>query len=154
MRKVFILIACIGSIFCILTGCSNFPLLGTPHGSIQIKAFIDGSDTIKIRGNELWYEHHKWDLPGQWQDSFDEPTIVNDTEWKPEWDEKTSDRFCDLSPALPKKPLKNITLTKIQGRGIVEIKAKPAKENDYTLSIYLDDNQHGGAVWYEIKVEW
>jgi len=153
MRKVF-LIAFISSTFCILSGCSNFPLLGTPHGSIQVRAFIDGSDTIKIRGNELWYEHHKYDLPGKWQNSFDEPTIINDTEWKPEWDGLMSNRFQDFSPGLPKKALEDITLTKIQGRGNVEITSRPAKENDYTLSIYLDDNQHGGAEWYEIKIEW
>jgi hypothetical protein len=154
MRKVCFLIAYISSIVCFFAGCSNLPLLGTPHGSIQIKAFIDGSDTIKIKGNELWYNHHNYDLPGKWQDHFDEPTIINGTEWKPQWDGNTSDRFCDLSPALPKKSLKNIALTKIQGRGNAEIKAKPCKENNYTLSIYLDDNQHGGAVWYKIKVEW
>jgi len=47
-----------------------------------------------------------------------------------------------------------ITLNKIQGRGNVNITAKPNKENDYTLSIYFDDNQYNGAEWYEIKMEW
>jgi hypothetical protein len=151
---MYLIIMCISLACIVLTGCSNFPLFGTPHGSIQIKAFIDGSDTIKIRGNELWYEHHQWDLPGKWQDRFDEPTIINGTDWKPQWDGLVSNRFCDFSPTLPKKELKEITLTKIQGRGNVDITARPCKENDYMLSIYIDDNQYGGAEWYEIKVEW
>lgn len=154
MTRMYLIIMCISLACIMLTGCSNFPILGTPHGSIQIKAFIDGSDVIKIRGNELWYEHLKWDLPGKWQDRFDEPTIVNGKEWKPEWNGLMSDRFHDFSPALPKRKLKDITLTKIQGRGNVDISAKPDKENNYTLSIYIDDNQYSGAEWYDIKVEW
>ena len=114
-------------------GCSNLQLWGTPHGSIQIKAFIDGSDTIKVRGNQLWYEHNQWDLPGKWQDGFDEPTTINGTEWKPEWDGLISDRFEDFSPALPRKTLEQITVTKIQGRGNVDIKANPTKENDLII---------------------
>ena len=154
MKKMYISIAllCLGCI--VLMGCSSLQLWGTPHGSVQIKAFIDGSDTIKIRGNELWYEHQKWDLPGKWQGRFDEPTTINGMEWKPEWNGLMSNRFQDFSPTLPKKALDQITLNKIQHRGTVEITAKPNKENDYTLSIFFDDNQYSGAEWYDIKVEW
>jgi len=154
MKRMYLSIACISLACVIFTGCSNFPLLGTPHGPIQIKAFIDGSDTIKIRGNELWYEHHKYDLPGKWQDRFDEPTTINSTEWKPKWNGLMSDRFQDFRPLLPKRILEEISLTKLQGRGNVDITAKPDKENDFTLSIFIDDNQYSGAEWYEIKVEW
>ena len=154
MKKMFFPIACLCFITIILVGCSGIQLWATPHGSVQIKAFIDGSDTIKIRGDELWYEHHKYDLPGKWQNRFDEPTFINDMAWKPEWNGLISNRFRDFSPALPKKTIDEITLTKLQGRGNVDITARPNKENDYTLSIYIDDNQYGGAVWYEIKIEW
>jgi hypothetical protein len=154
MKKVNLLILCLCFIAVFPAGCSQLQFWAAPHGSVQIKAFIDGSDTIKIKGNELWYEHHKYDLPGKWQDRFDEPTFVNGTEWKPEWDGLMSDRFRDLNPALPKKTIDEISLTKLQGRGDVNITAKPTKENDYTLSIYIDDNQYDGAEWYEIKVEW
>ncbi|MBN2181607.1 MAG: hypothetical protein JW715_06815 [Sedimentisphaerales bacterium] len=154
MKKYYIFVAFFVSTCVILTGCSSFPLFGTPHGSIQIKAFIDGSDTIKIRGNELWYEHQKYDLPGKWQGRFDEATTINGVEWKPEWNGLMSNRFGDFKPAMPKKNLDEITLTRLQGRGDVDITAKPGKENDYTLSIFIDDNQYNGAEWYEIKVEW
>jgi hypothetical protein len=154
MKKVNLLILCLCFIVVFPAGCSRMQFWTAQHGSVQIKAFIDGSDTIKIRGNELWYEHHKYDLPGKWQDRFDEPTFVNGKEWKPEWNGLMSNRFDELCPALPKKTIEKITLTKIQGRGNVNITAKPNKENDYTLSIYFDDNQYNGAEWYEIKVEW
>ncbi len=156
MKKIYltITIVCLCLIAFFPAGCSQFQLWATPHGSVQIKAFIDGSDTIKIRSNELWYEHHKWDLPGKWQNRFDEPTFINESPWKPEWNGLMSNRFRELSPALPKKVMDAITLTKLQGRGNVDITAKPTKENDYTLSIYFDDNRYNGAEWYEIKVEW
>lgn len=154
MKRIYLTITCISLACIVLMGCSNFPLLGTPHGSIQIKAFIDGSDTIKIRGNELWYEHLRYDLPGKWQGRFDEPTVINGTEWKPQWNGLMSNRFQDFNPALPKKTIDQFTLTKLQARGNVEITAKPGKDNDYTLSIHIDDNQYNGAEWYEIKVEW
>lgn len=154
MKRIHAAILCLCLTTLFSGGCSQLQLWGSAHGSVQIKAFIDGSDTIKIRGGELWYEHHKYDLPGKWQGRFDEPTFINDTEWKPEWNGLMSNRFQGLSPALPKKTIDEIALTKIQGRGNVDITAKPDKENDYTLSVYLDDNQYNGAQWYEIKVEW
>ena len=154
MKKTFFSIACFVLACVGLMGCANFQFWAAPHGSVQIKTFIDGSDTVKIRSNELWYEHHQWDLPGKWQGRFDEPTFINEIAWKPEWNGLISDRFQDFSPALPQKALDQITLTKLQGRGNVDITAKPSKENDYTLSIFFDDNQYGGAEWYEIKVEW
>ena len=154
MKKTFFSIACFVLACVGLMSCANFQFWAAPHGTVQIKTFIDGSDTVKIRSNGLWYEHHQWDLPGKWQGRFDEPTFINEMAWKPEWNGLISDRFQDFSPALPQKALDQITLTKLQGRGNVDITAKPSKENDYTLSIFFDDNQYGGAEWYEIKVEW
>jgi hypothetical protein len=124
------------------------------HGSIRIRAFIDGSDTIKIRDSELWYQHHNYDLPGKWQDRFDEPTYINDKAWNPQWDGSISKPFQDLHPSLPKRATDKIKLTKIQGRGNVSIVVMPNKENDYTLSIYFDDDRYNGAEWYEIMIEW
>ena len=154
MKKIYTAILCLCLIALFHAGCAQLQFWGSTHGSVQIKAFIDGSDTIKIRGNELWYEHHKYDLPGKWQEKFDEPTFVNDSAWKPEWNGLMSNRFRELNPALPKKAMDEITLTKLQGRGNVDMTAKPTKENDYTLSIYFDDNRYNGAEWYEIKVDW
>jgi len=45
-------------------------------------------------------------------------------------------------------------VTKSQGRGDVSIIEKPNIENDYTLSLYFNDDRYDGAEWYEIKVEW
>ncbi len=126
---------------------------------LRIKAFIDGKDTIKIKGVELWYEHHAWDLPGKWWDrggniKHDEPTYINGTAWKPEWQEKVSKPY-RLEQAVPLREAKNlIKLTKVTGRGSVSIADKPQQANDYTLSILLDDSRYGRAQWYEFVIQW
>jgi len=126
---------------------------------LRIKAFIDGKDTIKIKGPELWYEHHEWDLPGKWWDrgnniKHDEPTYINGTAWKPEWQERVSKPY-RLEKAVPLREKSDlIKLAKIAVRGSVSIAQKPQQANDYTLSILLDDNRYGGAQWYEFIIQW
>jgi len=126
---------------------------------LRIKAFIDGKDTIKIKGVELWYEHHDWDLPGKWWDrggniKHDEPTYINGTAWKPEWQERISKPY-RLEQAVPLREANNlIKLAKIAGRGSVSIAEKPQQTNDYTLSILLDDSRYNRAQWYEFVIQW
>ncbi len=126
---------------------------------LHIKSFIDGKDTIKIKGVELWYEHHDWDLPGKWWDrggniKHDEPTYINGTAWKPEWQERVSKPY-RLEQAVPLREANNlIKLAKIAGRGSVSIAEKPQQANDYTLSILLDDSRYNEAQWYEFVIQW
>jgi len=125
---------------------------------LHIKAFIDGSDYIKIRGNSIWYEHQRWDLPGKWHDgsrniTHDEPTYLNGVAWRPEWQAKVSKRHQLTGPALPPKANDQIRVAKVKARGNVSIAETPTAENDYTLSILVDDRANA-ADWYEIVVEW
>lgn len=154
MKATSILIACLALMICLSTGCNTLQFGAEQHGTLRIRAFIDGSDTVKIKGNELWYEHHKYDLPGKWQNRFDEPTYINEKPWKPEWHGSVCDSYKDFRPALPKVKAEQIKLTKIEARGEVTITEPPSEENGYTLSILLDDKRLGGAEWYEILVEW
>lgn len=126
---------------------------------LHIRAFIDGRDMIKIKGVELWYEHLAWDLPGKWWDragniKHDEPTYINGTAWKPEWQEKVSKPY-RLEQAIPfRQPNNQIVLKKIKARGSVSIAELPQQSNDYTLSILLDDNRFNAAQWYEFIIAW
>jgi len=154
MKRIYIYIVCSCLAFIILMGCQSSLPGVTQHGSIQIRAFIDGSDTIKIRDSQLWYQHHNYDLPGKWQNRFDEPTYINGKAWNPQWNGSISKPFGDLFPPLPNKTIDEVKVTKSQGRGDVSIIEKPNIENDYTLSLYFNDDRYDGAEWYEIKVEW
>jgi beta-lactamase regulating signal transducer with metallopeptidase domain len=127
---------------------------------VHIKAFVDGKDTIKIRGDELWYEHHRWDLPGKWRDTlgnidYDEPTYINGVAWKPEWQEGVSKPYHLVEVVLPREANDRINLTKIAGRGLVSITDTPKPENEYTLSVLFDDDMpFAGAAWYEAVIQW
>ncbi|MHC4692964.1 MAG: M56 family metallopeptidase [Planctomycetota bacterium] len=125
---------------------------------LRIRAFIDGSDYIKIQGDKLWYEHLKWDLPGKWWDrsknvKYDEPTYIDGEAWKPDWEGRMSKPYIMKQVILPKEVNEQINLTKISGRGTVSIAETPKPDNDYTLSILLDDNRYNQAQWYEVVIE-
>ncbi len=154
MRINLLLIACLALILSTAAGCSHLQFWTPRHGALHIKAFIDGSDMIFVKGNELWYEHHKWDLPGKWQGRFDEPTYINGEPWKPKWRGKVSNIYQKVRPAFPKAGADGITLTKTKGRGPVTIDQAPGPDNEYRLSIFLNDNGASGAAWYDILVEW
>ncbi len=125
---------------------------------LHIKAFIDGSDYIKIQGDSVWYEHNRWNLPGQWYDRrsntrHDEPTYINAAAWKPQWQAKVSKPYHLTGTALPAETNDHIRLEKIKARSIVSVAETPNVGNNYTLSILLDDRGNG-ADWYEIVVKW
>jgi len=129
------------------TGCGN------SSRTIQIKALIDGADTVKIQGNKIWFEHETFDLPGKWQNR-DEATFINGKPWRPEWHDKTSVPFENLKPAFKPQSPAEIKLTKLIGRGVVKIAQLPAPENDQTLAVRFDDESFGGADWYEVRIDW
>lgn len=151
-----------------------------PTGSsktIRFKALIDGADTVKIRGNKMWYEHESWELPGK-SHGRDEPTIINGTKWHPGWknlnrnsgfsiagwlvrleisrpsNDNRSTVFARLNPAFNPQSPADIRLTKITGRGTVTISQMPGPENNQTLAIHFDDGSFMGADWYEVTIDW
>jgi len=121
---------------------------------LHLRTRIDGHDTIHIRGTELWYEHHAWDLPGR-HGGRDDPTLVNGQAWYPEWDEGEgiSDRYTGWQPALPLAELESVRLIVSDGRNPVSVDQRPAPENEHTLSVRIDD-YYGGAAWYDVAIEW
>jgi beta-lactamase regulating signal transducer with metallopeptidase domain len=111
---------------------------------LRIRAVIDGSDTLKIRGNKLWYVHHQWKFPFG-------ATLVNGKEWSPVWqDDKTSNPFALEAPVFTESQM--IGVRKITGRGAVTITEKPTEENEYTLSVLIDDGGFGGAEVFEFEL--
>lgn len=120
--------------------------------SLTLKAFIDDKDTIKIRGNRIWYEHEMGTLPGD-PGSRNEPTIINGRAWRPEWRGEICVAFDGLEPVFEPRSPASVKLTKLAGRGGAAISEMPTPENNRTLSIYFNDDE-GGADWYEVMIEW
>jgi hypothetical protein len=134
-------------VFCLL--CGLMPATGCSK-AVKIKAYIDGADTVKIQGNKLWYEHEEFDLPG---DHDTKPTLINGKPWRPKWNDKISAAYEGLKPAFHPRSPAEIKLTKLTGRGDVQISEMPTPENNQTLSIHFHD-EPPGADWYEVTIAW
>jgi hypothetical protein len=123
---------------------------------VTILSLIDGSDVLKIRGNELWIEHRNFVLPGKWVDHTDasgnEPTYINSDAWVPKWNGDVSLPYAAKARLLPEGSQFDVRLVTPQDRGSVTILQQPSAQNDFTLSILLDDDFANGAAWYQVEL--
>ncbi|MBI5388256.1 MAG: serine/threonine protein kinase [Verrucomicrobia bacterium] len=120
---------------------------------ITIKAFIDGRDTIKIQGNKVWWEHELGCFPGDPQGG-NAPTFINGIAWRPKWGGSNSIPFEALVPVFRPKSTAQVTLNKVSDRGDAAISELPTPANNDTLSVYFNDDEEGGADWYEVSILW
>lgn len=127
------------------------PEAATPH-RLVVKAYIDGSDFLMIRGNQLRWVHRGWERPGL--DSGEQPTFLNGTAWWPEWQKGLVSLPIKLADPLPSSPGVQVHLVSAKARGSVVFAEHPSSENDYSLTVLFDDDGINGAAWYEIALEW
>jgi hypothetical protein len=124
----------------IFAGCSHKPAL-------TVRAYIDGSDVINVSGDRLWIQHGTGSLPGKL-------IYINGQTWTPTWTTNgISSEFVGLNPPFRVRLGQKIQVTKLIGRGVV-IQQFPSAENDQTLAARIDDEEFGGADWYEIGISW
>jgi hypothetical protein len=123
---------------------------------LTILSLIDGSDVLKIRGNEVWFEHRNFVLPGKWVDDSDasgnEPTYINSEAWTPKWSGDVSLPYAAKARLLPEGFQFDVRLVTPHDRGSVTILQQPSAQNSFTLSILLDDDSTSGAAWYQVEV--
>lgn len=112
---------------------------------VTFKAFVDGSDVVKISGHRLWVEHLDFQLPAR--------VTVNGKKWNLSWNGSTSLPYKLPRAFHPGSP-DQVKLTRRLGRGDISILEMPSAANDETLSVKLDDGNFGGADWYEFTVAW
>ena len=112
---------------------------------VKFRAYVDGTDVVKLQGKSLWIEHLEWQLPNK--------VTIDGKKWNPAWDGNTSAPYA-LSRAFNQRNPKNIKLSTRLGRGTVSIMEMPTPENQETLAIKVDDGPYGGADWYEFTISW
>jgi len=112
---------------------------------MRLKAYVDGTDVVKLCGHSVWIEHQTWQLPNQ--------ITVNGKKWNPQWN-GTNSRPYELGWGFNPRRGENIKLTKLIGRGTITILEMPTPENKETMSIQMDDGSFGAAAWYEFAVSW
>jgi hypothetical protein len=95
-------------------------------GRFRWRGRVDGSDYIMLQGNQVSISHL--------EDKF------------------VQDASYELPVPLPQQPVQ-ARLTKLKGRGNVEIVRQPTAENRYTLTVLIEDPA-GGDDLYEFEVVW
>ena len=135
-------IACVALVIALLTF-----LAGLSHHKLTVRAYIDGIDVIKVSGNKLWFEHEESALPGK-------NIFVNGKAWTPGWTNNVSTEFAGLIAVFRPIDAQKIQITKRVGRGTVSVAQFPSPANDETLAVRIDDEDFGGADWYEVVISW
>jgi serine/threonine protein kinase len=135
-------IACVALVIALLTF-----LAGLSRHTLTVRAFIDGIDVVKVSGNKLWFEHEESALPGK-------NIFVNGKAWTPGWTNNVSTEFAGLNAVFRTIDAQKIQITKRVGRGTVSIAQFPSPANDETLAVRIDDEDFGGADWYEVVISW
>ena len=139
-------------------------IIPAPPGpnAFHFLAWIDGSDWLYLRGNEVWYVHRNYQYPGIHPNDLPaggHPTFINDDPWYPEWPDdwgyddygqRSLNTYTNLYPPL----FEIATFTVIQARYSISIVQYPSIQNDYTAIILLDDDPLGGAAWYEFELSY
>jgi hypothetical protein len=87
---------------------------------------VDGKDYIKLSGDRVWIDHSKF---------------------KP----ITEDTF-DLRSPLPRESV-NVLLKKLRGRDRVEIVEQPGPQNNYTVTVLIEDRP-AHSDFYEFELYW
>ncbi|MGA2853961.1 MAG: PH domain-containing protein [Verrucomicrobiota bacterium] len=135
-------IACVALVIALVTFLASHS-----RHQLSVRAFIDGRDVLKVRGNRLWFEHETANLPGR-------NIFVNGKAWSPSWTNNVSAEYVGLTPAFRPSKAQNVQIKKQVGRGIISIAQFPSPANEETLAVRLDDDEPGGADWYEVVITW
>ncbi len=96
------------------------------RGRFRWRGRVDGSDYIMLQGNQVSISHLE--------------------------DRYIQDATYELPAPLPQQPVQ-ANLTKLKGRGTVEIVRQPTADNRYTLTVLIQDPA-GGDDLYEFEVTW
>jgi hypothetical protein len=95
-------------------------------GRFHWRGRVDGSDYIMLQGNQVSISHLE--------------------------DKYIQDASYELPVPLPQQAVQ-ARLTKLKGRGSVEIVRQPMADNEYTLTVLIQ-NPAGGDDLYEFEVTW
>jgi len=87
---------------------------------------VDGRDLLRIRRAHVWIVH---------EEGF--PIVEADYR---------------LERPMPAEPV-TVTVRKVRGRGIVEVVEQPSRDNNYTVTIRIEDKK-SGSDQYKIEVYW
>jgi hypothetical protein len=131
--------------------------------AVAIDALIDGRSRLVIQDGAIHWEHVEFERPGMWGGEF--PTYVSVSvggvvelahfAWQPVWiDDGDISEPLDIGHGPFGSDCDPATLTLVLGRESVEVIQQPLRLNGLTTIVEFDDNEHWGADWYTVRIEW
>jgi hypothetical protein len=124
--------------------------------TLSFSACIDGSDEVHIKGNQLWYVHKTWLLPGQHPDCPGDgnlPTYINGAAWYPVWNGNVSQPT--TIPSALRSHLQILSWStdrdRVGAHGVTVLQ-KPTRANQREGVFLIDDDAPLGPAWYTISV--
>jgi len=127
---------------------------------LHVSATIDGRSRLIFQADTVQWHHLDWAAPGRTERDRVVPTEINGVAWTPVWPDFDGgpNRFATcrssvlrgLRPALPQAPA-DAAVAHLAGPGRVGIVDRPRAENDYTLTIDIEDHPNG-AFPYELEI--
>jgi hypothetical protein len=99
---------------------------GGETGRFRWQGRVDGRDLIVLRGDRVNIRH-----------------IANNP---------ITEESYDFKEPLPRQEV-NVRLTKLSGRGTIEIREQPSARNGYAVTVSIDDSE-GGTDLYRFTLDW
>lgn len=133
------------------TNASLYP--GAVANIVTVKACIDGSDWLYVKGTSLWWVHRNHDKVGQHSDcgSFTY-TVVDGTNWSHSWSGNTTNTYSGMGTNLPATAALSVSVSNPQGCGSISVTQQPSASNGYTAAVLFNDDGPGGAASYQITL--
>jgi len=128
--------------------------------TLRVSALLDGRSRLIVRADTVQWHHLDYDAPGITARGEVVPTEINGVAWTPVWPDldglrnrfatRRSSVLRGLDPPLPRGPV-DVSLALLRGAGRVEIIDLPRVENDYALTVEIEDHPNG-ANRYELEM--
>jgi hypothetical protein len=131
--------------------CTSEPPPPERH-RLVVRALVDGAAYLNVRGNEIWWTQLTGERPGV-SEKVEEPTLLNDIEWRPDWSKGKVSVPASFSPPIP-AAASAVTVTPLRARWRFAVVQTPGAANSDTITLLFDDDQVVGADWYEVALEW
>ena len=133
------------------TNVSLYP--GAVANIVTVKACIDGSDWLYVKGTSLWWVHRNHAKVGQHSNcgSFTY-TVVDGTNWSHSWSGNTTNTYSGMATRLPATATLSVSVSNAQGRGSISVAQQPSASNGYTAAVLFNDDGPGGAASYQMTL--
>jgi len=129
---------------------SAFPAKYLPADTISIRATIDKTDDVFIRGDKLWISHVKGELP---RDIW-----INHEPWTPTWtSEQDSDTYAMSDPPrrLPMTDRRGLISVSVgEEAAKVKVLEYPHEFNEWILVLSLHNPSLSGPLTMNVTISW